>query len=352
MVFGRATALSRAAGSGKTAEMSLQLRGISYTPAGPPDVVRGDLRVIAEDLHCDTVMLIESDPEQHRAAAEYALQLGLDVWIRPYAEDKPRHEVLARLRGTAAMAEELRQRHPGKVTLLVGSEFSLTSRGMIPGPWIWLRIQVLVRWRRFFDRRIGRKLGVLLKDALAVARESFGGPVSYAAAYWEKVDWTDFDLVGVNLYRLGSDSAAYERELDALVAGAGKPVVITEFGCGSFVGADLRGPGSFLIVNWFASPPRVKEGYQRDEATQAAYVGELIDLYDARGAHGCFVFTYAMQDFPHWSDPLFDLDMAGFGVVKIPVNEPERREPKESFTAVARRYAASAQRDRAGRDRS
>ncbi|MGC4937066.1 hypothetical protein [Kribbella sp. DT2] len=331
--------------------MGLQLRGISYVPATDPDVVRGDLRAIAEELHCDTVMLIESDPERHRVAASYALELGLDVWIRPYVEDRPHREVLAHLARTAVMAEDLRTRYPGRVTLLVGSEFSLSAPGMIPGPRIFLRIQVLIRWRRFFDRRITRKLGVLLKAALATARESFHGPVSYAAGYWEQVDWSGFDVVGVNLYRLGTDSAAYERRLDALVEESSKPVVITEFGCGSFVGADRRGPGSFLIVNWFATPPRVKEGYQRDEATQAAYLGELIDLYDERGVHGCFVFTYAMQDFPHWSDPLFDLDMAGFGVVKVPVRDTDRREPKESFATVAGRYAGSAQRDGAGRDR-
>jgi hypothetical protein len=332
--------------------MGLQLHGISYVPAPDPDAVRRDLRAIAEELHCDTVMLIESDPERHRTAAEYALQLGLDVWIRPYLEDRPHREILAHLAETAAMAEELRQRHPGKVTLLVGSEFSLSAPGMIPGPRIFLRIQVLVRWRRFFDRRITRKLAVLLTAALATARETFHGPISYAAGYWEQVDWSGFDLVGVNLYRFGTDSAAYERRLDELVEKSDKPVVITEFGCGSFVGAEQRGPGSFLIVNWFASPPRVKEGYTRDEATQAAYLGELIDLYDARRVHGCFVFTYAMRDFPHWTDPLFDLDMAGFGVVRIPAHDLDRREPKESFATVARRYAASAQRDRAGRDRT
>lgn len=332
--------------------MGLQLHGISYVPAPDPDAVRRDLRAIAEDLHCDTVMLIESDPERHRAAASYALELGLDVWIRPYLEDRPHHEILAHLARTAVMAEELRQRYPGRVTLLVGSEFSLSAPGMIPGPRIWLRVQVLVRWRRFFDRRITRKLGVLLKAALATARESFHGPVSYAAGYWEQVDWSGFDLVGVNLYRFGDDPSAYSRQLDALIETSSKPVVITEFGCGSFVGADRRGPGSFLIVNWFASPPRFKEGYQRDEATQASYLGELIDLYDGRRVHGCFVFTYAMQDFPHWSDPLFDLDMAGFGVVKIPAHDLERREPKESFATVARKYAGSAQRDRARRDGS
>ncbi|WP_432943207.1 hypothetical protein ACQPXM_40065 [Kribbella sp. CA-253562] len=95
--------------------MTLQIRGISYVPAAEPDVVRRDLRAIAQDLHCTTVMLIESDPEQLRAAAEYALELGLDVYVRPYVEDRPHAEVLAWVERTAVMAERLRQRFPGSI---------------------------------------------------------------------------------------------------------------------------------------------------------------------------------------------------------------------------------------------
>ena len=209
---------------------------------------------------------------------------------------------------------------------------------MLPGRWIFLRVQVLVRWRRYFDRRITRKVNVLIRDALATARQEFQGPITYAAGYWEQVDWSGLDIVGVNLYRFGNDPAAYAEQLDKLVRESDKPVVITEFGCGSFVGADLRGPGSFLIVNWFASPPRIKDGYVRDEGTQAKYLEDLINLYSDRGVHGCFVYTFSMADFPHSADPGVDLDMAGFGVVKLPADDQSRWEPKSAFAAVARLY--------------
>lgn len=225
------------------------------------------------------------------------------------------------------------------MTLLVGSEFSLTSPGMLPGPRIFLRVQVLVRWRRFFDRRITRKLDVLLKDALALARRNFQGPVTYAAGYWEQVDWAGFDLVGVNLYRFGNDPAGYRERLTKLVEESDRPVVITEFGCGAFTGAEQRGQGSFLIVNWFATPPRVKEGYVRDEETQAAYLAELIDLYAGQDVHGCFVYTFSMPDFPHREDPRLDLDMAGFGVVRTAADDPGHWERKKAFGVVASRYA-------------
>ncbi|GAA3954657.1 hypothetical protein GCM10023085_41410 [Actinomadura viridis] len=319
----------------------LEVKGISYAVTDAPvESVRRDLRAIAEDLHCTAVSLIGSDAESLIEAARYALEAGLDVHIRPYLPDRPHSALLALLEATATAAEELRARHPGRVTLLVGSEFSLTSRGMIPGPHVFVRLQVLTRPRllRLFDRRITRGLHTLLADALAAVRPRFHGPVTYAAGAWEKVDWSGFDLVGVNLYRLGTDGAAYEERLRTLLSGTEKPVVITEFGCGAHIGGDLRGPASFMIVQWLAQTPRVREGHVRDERTQARYLSELIDLYAAHGVHGCFVFTFAMPDFPHHDEPRRDLDMAGFGVVKV--RDGRAWEPKEAFHEVARRYAA------------
>ncbi|TQJ25057.1 hypothetical protein FBZ33_5403 [Micromonospora sp. A202] len=322
--------------------MSLDIRGISYVAGYTSgEAVRRDMRAIREDLHCTTVMVIDTDTRTQMEAARRALEVGLDVYIRPYVADRPHREILAHLSATAAAAEELRVQYPGRVTLLLGSEFSLTSPGMLPGPRVFIRLQVLVRWRRFFDRRITRKLNALLGTALPVARAAFGGPISYAAGFWEKVDWSGFDLVGVNLYRLGPDPAAYQQRLRALLREADKPVVITEFGCGAHLGAERRGPGSFRIVNWFTQPPQVRDGHVRDEPTQAAYLAELIDLYAAHNVHGCFVYTFAMPDFPHRADPRHDLDMAGFGVVRVPPEDPSQWEPKEAFHQVARCYEAA-----------
>ncbi|MGP4029375.1 hypothetical protein [Actinomadura sp. 3N407] len=317
----------------------MDVKGISYTVDDrPSELVGRDLRAIAADLHCTTVMLIGTDASQQIQAARCALETGLDVYIRPYLPDRPHRELLAHLAKTAVEAEKLRLEYPGRVTLLVGSEFSLTSPGMLPGPRVFVRLQVLVRprLRRLFDRRITRKLNVLLAAAVAVARRGFQGPVTYAAGAWERVDWSGFDLVGVNLYRQGDDLAGYRERLRALHEN-GKPVVITEFGCGAHRGAQRRGPASFLIVNWFTDPPRVKEGHVRDERTQADYLAELIDLYTAEGVHGAFVFTFSMPGFAHHPDPRRDLDMAGFGVVRQAADAPGW-EPKEAFHEVARRY--------------
>lgn len=64
--------------------MSLGIRGISYLVADTAaDTLRHDVRAIAEDLHCTTVMLIGTDPRSQIVAAECALEAGLDVYLRP-----------------------------------------------------------------------------------------------------------------------------------------------------------------------------------------------------------------------------------------------------------------------------
>lgn len=325
-----------AVGGLTSVERMLTVRGISYLVGdASPDGVRRDLEVIARDLHCTTVMLIGSG-QQLIGAARIALETGLGVYLRPHAPELPQPKLLEHLDTVAEAAEELRREHPGRVTLLVGSEFSHTAPGIVPGPRSFLRLKLIIRFHRVLRRRIDRRLHQLLTVAVATARHRFGGAVTYAAAGWEHVDWSLFDLVGVSLYRSGRNHTAYADRLRSLVRDHDKPVVITEFGCGSFTGADQRGAGSFWIVNWFTVPPRIRGDHPRDEAVQARYVGELIDLYDAEGVHGCFVFTFAMPDFPHHDDPHLDLDKAGFGIVAVTGDGASR--PKEAFHEVARRY--------------
>ncbi len=322
-------------------EQIVRLRGVSYVVvAGFLEAALRDMRAIRVDLHCNAVMLIGPDTESQIQVARYALEIGLDVYIRPYLADEPPNAILEHLALTATAAEQLRKTCPGRVTLLLGSEFSLTSRGIVPGHVVFVRLQFLIRpWlRRLLDSRITKRLHRLLADALSTARLHFEGPITYAAAHWESVDWSGFDLVDVNLYRLGANAGVYEKRLYQLLQEAGKPVVITEFGCGAFLGADQRGPGSFRIVNWFADPPRIREGHKRDKETQARYLAELIELYDAAGVYGCFVYTFVSLGFPHNPDPVLDLDMAGFGLVKTDPDQPTQWEPKLAFRKVAERY--------------
>ncbi|WP_128382575.1 glycoside hydrolase family 113 [Streptomyces cavernae] len=314
----------------------LTVRGISYLVGeASTDDVRRDMEVIARDLHCTTVMLI-GDGKRLIDAARTALQSGLGVYIRPNVPELPQPKLLEHLDAVAEAAEELRREHPDRVTLLVGSEFSHTAPGIVPGPRSFLRLKLILRFRRLLRRRIDRRLHRLLTIAVTTARRRFGGPVTYSAGGWEHVDWSLFDLVGVSLYRSRRNHTTYTDRLRSLVRDHDKPVVITEFGCGAFTGADQRGAGAFWIVNWFAVPPHIRGDHPRDEAVQARYLGELIDQYDAEGVHGCFVFTFATPDFPRHDDPRLDLDKAGFGVVAV--TGEGVCSPKEAFHEVARRY--------------
>ena len=59
---------------------------------------------------------------------------------------------------------------------------------------------------------------------------------------------------------------------------------------------------------------------------------------------GAFVFTFVMPSYPYNDDPLYDLDMASYGLVKPYVNQMGQTyhempwEPKESFKQVAHCY--------------
>lgn len=59
---------------------------------------------------------------------------------------------------------------------------------------------------------------------------------TYAAAPWETVDWTPFDLVGVDAYRAAYNADHFADEMRAHFA-HGKPVAVTEFGTCAYRGS-------------------------------------------------------------------------------------------------------------------
>ncbi len=87
--------------------------------------------------------------------------------------------------------------------------------------------------------------------------------------------------------------------------------------------------------------------YVRDEAEQATYLRESLDVFEAEGVDAAFVYTFARYDLPHRDDPRVDLDLASRGVVSVfdgRSNPPDPRgrrypempwEPKAAFDALA-----------------
>jgi hypothetical protein len=123
------------------------------------------------------------------------------------------------------------------------------------------------------------------------------------------------------------------------------PVAITEFGSATFHGAGDRGARGLEIVEYdkeTRAPIRLDGKYRRHEDCQAAYLRELLEVFDAEHVDSTFVFIFALYDLPHrpGSDPRDDLDLASYGIVKVfddrRVNTyPEMRwEPKAAFATV------------------
>jgi len=314
------------------------------------DDVDRDMAAIASQLSCNSVAVFGSDLDRLVAAAEIAQRHGLAVslQVRPIDTDRP--GLLTAVAAAAAACRTLAANGP--VTLNIGCELSLFMRGFLPGRTFLTRMKALAfLWPTL--PLINLRLNRVLKAAVAVARPRFDGPITYAAGTWESVDWTPFDLIGVDLYRDRRNEKSFAADLDRYLA-VGKPLVITEFGCCTFEGAERLGGGGWLAIDHHRDPPVVKPGFVRSEESQAQLIGELIDLFADAGVYGAYVFTFMEPGNLRSDEPRFDLDMASYGVVAPqPTPEQDRLEwtPKLAFDTVAARYARFAREaDEAGRN--
>ncbi|MFB7469885.1 hypothetical protein [Kitasatospora sp. NPDC056184] len=314
-----------------------------------PEVVRRELAVIRDDLHCTAVRVMGGDPDRIELAATYAADLGLEVWFSPYPLELTAEEMLSLFADCAERAERLRLRG-AEVVFVTGAELSLMNKGFLPGGSTDERVALLSRPEQAREHigAAGARVNAFLAEAAAVVRERFGGKVTYAAVPLENVDWTPFDFLSLDLYRSAEIADRFTAGIEQLVA-QGKPVAITEFGSAGYLGAGERGARGLEIVEYrggTAVPLRLDGSYARDEAGQAAYLRELLEAFDAGGVDSTFVFTFALYDFPHRpdGDPREDLDLASYGVVKVLEGRPGAAypdlpwEPKAAFTAVADCY--------------
>jgi hypothetical protein len=312
------------------------------------ELVRRELHIIHDDLHCNAIRIIGGDPGRLDLAADCAASLGLEVWFSPYPLELTTGEILRLFRDCAARAERLRQRG-AEVVFVAGAELSLMNHGFIPGETFDDRVGILLGGE--VDRRrevvVGASARVndFLGQAATLVREQFGGKITYAAVPFERVDWTPFDIVSADLYRSAQVAGHFRDGVRALVA-QGKPVAITEFGAATYRGAADRGAQGLEIVEYnhdTRAPVRLTAEYVRDEAGQAAYLRELLEVFDAEGVDSTFVFAFALHGYPHRpdGDPRDDLDLASYGIVKIldgrhgDTYHDMAWEPKAAFTTLA-----------------
>lgn len=346
---------ARTSGTG-AGRRGLAQRGVNYDTVREvwkPAFVRREIRAVRRDLHCNAVILLGDDVRRLEFAARCALDEGLFVWFEPRQFDKDATRTLAFLQVVARMAERLRKRRPDTggsgagpgvgpeggpgVGMSMGCELTIFMEGLVPGR-TWEERGANLRSPA--GKGYNERLNAFLVRAHDAVRPLFGGWLTYTSGVWESVEWRKFDVVGIDLYRDTSNEATYRRDVRALHR-FGKPVVITEFGCCTYKGAEKRGGDGFSIVDWTQDPPVVPPQYVRDEKVQSRYLTELLDVHEEEGMYGAFVYNFINTDTPYSPDPRHDLDMAGFSLVRVGADYAKtgRFEEKDAFRVLARRFS-------------
>jgi hypothetical protein len=348
-------------GRGALRPVSLRAKGITYDTgffhAGgstrerfDAGLVSRELRIIREDLHCSAVRLTGGSVDRLELAAAHAADAGLEVWVSPFTCDLNTDDLLAFLADTADRAERLR-RDGAAVVLLVGSELSLFNQGFLSGERLEDRLSLLTTPDRLRGSlaAVPAQINAFLEQAVSLVRARFAGKLSYASLPFEGVVWTPFDIISTDAgYRSAEIAARFRNDIRAFVAqgrAQGKPVALTEFGCCTYRGAADRGGRGDRIVEWEdGRPARLDDAYTRDEADQARYLRELLDIFNAEDLDAAFVNTFARYDLPHREGPQNDLDMASYGVVKVLEGRTGEAypdmpwEPKLAFATLAEYY--------------
>jgi hypothetical protein len=315
--------------------------GANSLPHYDLDLVRQELAIIRDDLHCTAVQLVGGDPERLEATARIAVGLGLEVWLTPYPLDLEIAEIRDLFLECARRAATV----PGEVVFVAGAELSLMNRGFVDGERIEQRLATVFADPRHLAE-IRERLGRFFADVVPAVRAVFPGKVTYSAIQFEGVDWELFDFVTLELIR-SAEVAGIFREAVRTLTNQPKPVAITGFGTATWKGAGDVAPRSMDIIEYDEAtglPLRLDGIYERDEPGQAAYLDELLEIFDSEGVDSAFVHLFALRNLPHRpdGDPRDDLDLASLGIVKVYENRDGLPwEPKAAFAAVAARYAGA-----------
>lgn len=337
------------------------VKDIPWRPSLDARTARREMEIIRHDLHCTAVRVVGRDVGRLEMATEAALEAGLDVWFSPTVWDRGPDETIADTVRAARAAERLRSASPGRVTFVVGGELTLFMRGILPGRTLTGRVKNMMASGVIRSGAHNQPLNAVLARLEAAVRPVFGGPLTYASLPLEQVDWSRFDIVGVDHYRAKRIEERYVEMLAPLLA-TGKPVVNTEFGNPSCAGGDDVSAlsitpnidGISLLLHSLPAlgrfvRPRVTKVVRRDEALQARELTETLAILDAAGVDGAFVSTFIFAIMPFDEDPRYDLDACSAGLVRplaggrLGMTFPDMPwEPKEAFRAVAGRYGTAA----------
>ena len=333
-------------------DVGREMMGQNWRPDFDLKIVRREIEIIREDLHCNAIRLQGRDLGRLETVSKIALEQGLEVWFSPELWDQTQPETIEYVARASEVAQGLLETAPGKVVLSVGSEVMLFTKGILPGNNVLERLANPKLRELVLSASTQASLSAFVGRLAVTAGERFRGKLTYASVGFERVDWGPFDYVGVDLYRGDPMFDGYPELLARYIA-MGKPVVNTEFGCCTFRGAERMGGRGWEIVDWGRWPPRLKGEYFYDQTSQARELSTLLEINDKAGIYGTFVFTFVEPGagLPGGREEEalrlidFDPDLPRYALVK---SYPDRRrgttypdmpwEPKESFYAVAAYY--------------
>jgi hypothetical protein len=331
--------------------------GVNWRPDYDRKTVQRELEIIKNDLHCNAVGISGKDIGRVMLTAEVALSLGLEAWLNPADwGNKPPEPTLAYITEAAKVAQPLHERYPGKVVFSLGSEFTLFMQGIIEGRTFMGRAKNLRQsGAGIKEGKHNQPLNDFLSRAVKEVRKVFAGQVMYRSLVWEKVDWSIFDVIGVDHYWAEQIKDQYVDMVKPLFD-YGKPVINTGFGfntTSSPVNGMLSSLGHEPSVLLHQLPgigrfirPKLKVINERDEDLQAKRLTNNLKLLKKAGFSGAFMDMFIFPIRPYSDIPKYDLDRESSSLVKY--FEGGRRgtaypdmtwEPKEAFKAVADFYS-------------
>jgi hypothetical protein len=316
------------------------LEGSLQRPNFDAKVTHRELEIIRNDLHCNAVRIQGLEIERLRIASEDALKQGLEVWFSPEMFGKSREEILEYIVDAAEAAESLLRESP-KIVFSLGSELTLFMQGILDGENLMEKMSKPSFRENVMAGKHNKPLNEFLARANAAVRRVFHGKVTYFSLPFEKVNWDLLDYTGVDLYRNSRMKDMYEKMLRTAFT-YGKPVVIGEFGCCTYQGAEKLGGRGWEIAfemmadylgrklnvpsgmaGLFEIPTRVDGHFVRDEDLQARELVDQLSILDAAGVEGAFVFTFVAPLNYFNEDPRFDSDLSSYSLVK---SFPERQD--------------------------
>ncbi len=308
----------------------MKIRGINYnlgyggnvTPFSYSEKLE-HIKFISEMLNANYIGLIGSEPKEIIGAAAAALELGLNVWLRPRFINKKIDGAVGSVRSLAKRAEVLRKRFANlDLSFAVANELSIDGSGIFAGAdygerasamssnFDDPRIPLIGYWGVTAEEQRALNLGIIkLRDA---AREFFHGRITYSAGIWESIRWSGFDVKSYNLYISRFTNQWRHLQLLRWLAGSYMPLVVTEIGTASCDNGIDYGADAWKELSKGSAP-------RYNELEQANGVAAQLANIKAASLPGCFVWTF------------MENDARGFGIVR---ERSGRLVPKKAFYTV------------------